>query len=253
MFSLENCYRIDKRAAVIGRDRRDERTAAMTDRAGGGTEVMGTADHRRAQMMSAALQVISERGYADTRIADVAERAGISPALVIYYFKTKDQLLTEAIRQYEDSWYAVGQRRMAQLPTAAARIEEIVAMSCLPEADPEPGSSWQLWLDFWAQAARNPEVASVRRKSDERWREEIAALVLAGQDAGEFRDVDPAGFAICLTALLDGLTVQIALEDPVVDPVGAFELSMQFVADRLGLDWKPGRGRLSGAAQPGGS
>jgi len=215
----------------------------MTDRAGDGAEATGTADQRRAQMMAAALEVISERGYADTRIADVAERAGISPALVIYYFKTKDQLLTEAIRYYEDSWYAVGQARMARLPTAAARLEEIVAMNCLPEADPEPGSSWQLWLDFWAQAARNTEVGNVRRKSDERWRGEISSLVIAGQEAGEFLDVDPAGFAICLSALLDGLTIQIALEDPVVDPVGAFELSMQLVSDRLGFKWQPGRGR----------
>jgi AcrR family transcriptional regulator len=215
----------------------------MTDRAGEGADATGTADQRRAQMMAAALEVISERGYADTRIADVAERAGISPALVIYYFKTKDLLLTEAIRHYEDSWYAVGQVRMARLPTATARIEEIVAMNLLPEADPEPASSWQLWLDFWAQAARNTEVANVRRKSDERWRDEISSLVLAGQETGEFREVDPGGFAICLSALLDGLTVQIALEDPVVDPVGAFELSMQFVADRLGFAWRPGRGR----------
>jgi AcrR family transcriptional regulator len=215
----------------------------MTDRSGDGAEATGTAEHRRAQMLTAALEVISERGYADTRIADVAERAGVSPALVIYYFKTKDQLLTEAIRRYEDAWYEVGQRRMAELPTAAARIEEIVAMSCLPEADPEPGSSWQLWLDFWAQAARNDEVATVRRKSDERWRDEIAGLVLSGQAAGEFREVDARGFAVTLTALLDGLTVQIALEDPVVDPAGAFELSMHFVADRLGFDWTPGRGR----------
>jgi AcrR family transcriptional regulator len=215
----------------------------MTDRSGDGAEATGTAEQRRAQMLTAALEVISERGYADTRIADVAERAGVSPALVIYYFKTKDQLLTEAIRRYEDAWYEVGQRRMAELPTAAARIEEIVAMSCLPEADPEPGSSWQLWLDFWAQAARNDEVATVRRKSDERWRDEIAGLVLTGQAAGEFREVDARGFAVTLTALLDGLTVQIALEDPVVDPAGAFELSMHFVADRLGFDWTPGRGR----------
>jgi AcrR family transcriptional regulator len=215
----------------------------MTDRVGDGAEMSVTADQRRAQMMSAALQVISERGYADTRIADVAERAGTSPALVIYYFKTKDQLLTEAIRQYEDTWYAVGQRRMASLPTASARIEEIVAMNTLPEADPEPGSSWQLWLDFWAQAARNGDVATVRRKSDERWRAEIAQLVLAGQEAGEFADVDPVRFAVCLSALLDGLTIQIALEDPGVDPVGAYELSMQFVAGRLGFAWTPGRGR----------
>ena len=139
----------------------------MTVRAADGTEVPGTADQRREQMLHAALEVISARGYADTRIADVADRAGVSPALVIYYFKTKDQLLTEAIRHYEDTWYAVGQSRMAGLPSAAARLEEFVAMSCLSEADPEPDSSWQLWLDFWAQAARNEEVASVRQKSDE--------------------------------------------------------------------------------------
>jgi len=72
----------------------------------------GIADQRRGQMLRAALDVITERGFADTRIADIAERIGISPALVIYYFKTKDQLLTEAIRHYEDTWYTEGKRRL---------------------------------------------------------------------------------------------------------------------------------------------
>jgi AcrR family transcriptional regulator len=215
----------------------------MTVRAADGTEVPGTADQRREQMLHAALEVISARGYADTRIADVAERAGVSPALVIYYFKTKDQLLTEAIRHYEDTWYTVGQSRMAGLVTAAARLEEFVAMSCLTEADPEPDSSWALWLDFWAQAARNAEVAGVRQKSDERWRDVITALVHEGQEAGEFRQIDARTFAIYLSTLLDGLTIQIALNDPVVDSVNAFELSMRFVADQLGFAWSPGRGR----------
>jgi AcrR family transcriptional regulator len=215
----------------------------MTDQAIRPGEGPGTADARREQMLRAALTVITERGYPDTRIADVAERSGISPALVIYYFKTRDHLLTEAIRYAEDGWYAYSQRRMSQLPTAAARLEELVAMSCLPEADPEPQSSWLLWLDFWAQAARNAEVASLRQKSDERWRETISAQVLDGQEAGEFSAVDPAAFAISLSALLDGLAVQIALNDPVVDPVTAFELSMQFVATTLRFDWVPGQGR----------
>jgi AcrR family transcriptional regulator len=215
----------------------------MTVRAADSTEVLGTADQRREQMLHAALEVISARGYADTRIADVAERAGVSPALVIYYFKTKDQLLTEAIRYYEDNWYAVGQSRMAGLTTAAQRLEEFVAMNLLSDADPQPGSSWQLWLDFWAQAARNAEVAGVRQKSDERWRDIISSLVLAGQEAGEFREIDAASFAVYLSTLLDGLTIQIALNDPVVDSVRAFELSMRFVADQLGFNWMPGRGR----------
>ncbi|SRR5258708_38285626 len=200
----------------------------------------GIADQRRGQMLHAALDVITERGFADTRIADIAERIGISPALVIYYFKTKDQLLTEAIRHYEDTWYAAGKRRMDKLATAAERLEEFVAMNLLPDRDPELEASWQLWLDFWAQAARNADVALVRRKYDERWREVIVSLVRAGQEAGEFADIDPHAFSIFVSALLDGLAIQIALHDPVVDPISAYELCMHYVADRLGFHWTPG-------------
>jgi len=211
----------------------------MTEQAESAPARPGIADQRRGQMLHAALDVISERGFADTRIADIAERIGISPALVIYYFKTKDQLLTEAIRHYEDTWYAEGQRRMAALPTAARRLEEFVAMNLLPDPDPDLESNWQLWLDFWAQAARNADVAVVRRKSDERWREVIVSLVRAGQEAGEFADVDAHPFSIFVSALLDGLTIQIALDDPVVDPVSAYELCMRYVADHLGFPWTP--------------
>ena len=199
----------------------------------------GTADQRREQLLQAALEVMAERGYPETRIADVAERAGTSPALVIYYFKTKDQLLTEAIRYSEDNWYAAGTSRMAAIPTAAGQLEELVAMSCLPEADAEPPTSWALWLDLWAQSVRHPEVAGVRQKFDERWRETISSLVLAGQEAGEFGPVDPADFAISLSALLDGFAVQIALADTVVSPHRGFELSMRFAAKELGFDWAP--------------
>jgi AcrR family transcriptional regulator len=199
----------------------------------------GTADQRREQMLRAALDVIAERGYAESRIADVAERAGTSPALVIYYFKTKDQLLTEAIRFSEDNWYEAGLRRMTEIPTAAGRLEEIVAMSCLPEADAEPPSSWSLWLDLWAQAVRHPEVAGVRQKFDERWRQLICSLVTEGQATGEFGPVDPVDFAVLLSALLDGLAVQIALADPAVDASRAFELSMRFAAGQLGFTWTP--------------
>jgi AcrR family transcriptional regulator len=207
--------------------------------AGGGD---GMADQRREQMLQAALEVIVERGYPDTRITDVAERAGASPALVIYYFKTRDHLLTEALRYSEDRWYAAGNRRMAQIGTTAGRLEEFVAMTCLPEEDSAAKDSWLLWLDLWAQSARNTGVAAVRQKFDERWRETIRSLVQAGQEAGEFAAVDADDFAVTLSALLDGFAVLIALNDPQVAPARAFELTMRFAAERLGFGWHGRRG-----------
>src|SRR5262245_4381534 len=94
---------------------------------------VGMADQRREQMLRAAIEVIMERGYAESRIADVAERAGTSPALVIYYFKTKDQLLTEAIRFSEDTFYEESAGRMEQLPTAGAKLQGVGGRGSLPE------------------------------------------------------------------------------------------------------------------------
>ncbi len=88
----------------------------------------------------------------------------------------------------------------------------------------------------------------MRQKFDERWRETIIALVLAGQEAGEFGPVNAEDFAVTLSALLDGLAIQIALEDPSVDPGRAFELSMRFAASQLGFEWAGRAPRAARAA-----
>jgi len=118
------------------------------------------ADVRRDQMLVAASHLIAERGFADTRIADVAERVGASPALVIYYFGTKDSLLTEALRWSERSFYAAVEEMLQETPALRDRIENLVT-ACLPVADEIP-DDWGLWFDLWAQAFRHPEVKKDR-------------------------------------------------------------------------------------------
>jgi AcrR family transcriptional regulator len=207
-------------------------------------------ESRRAQMLAAALDVIVERGFPEARIADVADRAGVSPALVIYYFKTKDRLLAEAMRHSEDVWYAEMQRRTEVIPTAAGRLQEVVAMTCLPNGDPRFEESWALWLDLWAQALRDPDVRMVREEFDEHFRETIRQIVRDGVAQGEFREVDPDDFAVGYTAMLDGLAIQIALKDPVVDPQRSFDLAMRVAADELAFEWRPaGRHRAGGAGR----
>lgn len=204
---------------------------------------------RRGQMLAAALEVIAERGFPETRISDVAERAGVSSALVIYYFKTKDNLLAEAMRHSEDAWYAEMARRMARIPSAAGRLEEVVAMTCLPGSDAPLEESWALWLDLWAQALRDPAVGAVRQEFDEHFRGTIREIIRSGIEAGEFVEVDADDFAVGYSALLDGLAIQIALEDPVVGPRRAFDLAMRVAADQLGFTRPTRRRRRAGAAR----
>jgi AcrR family transcriptional regulator len=196
----------------------------------------GEQDARRRQILRAALDVIAERGYADTRIADVAERVDVSPALVMYYYKTKDHLLAAATRYAEDLWYEEGTNRLKAIDSAAGRLEELVRLTCLPQTGPGLADSWDVWLDLWSQALRKPEISAVRREFDEHWRETIRQVVRDGQDAGEFAPVDTDRFAETFSALLDGFAVQIALDDPIMGAERCFDLAMEYATTSLGLD-----------------
>jgi hypothetical protein len=68
-------------------------------------------------------------------------------------------------------------------------------------------------------------------------------------EAGEIASVDAEEFAVTFSCLLDGLSIQVALRDPVVDPDRALRVAMSFAASELGFEWKPRRGAAGGAAR----
>jgi AcrR family transcriptional regulator len=170
-------------------------------------------------------------------VADVAEAAKVSPALVIYYFGTLHRLLTEALRYSEDFFYGIIAERLAKADGAAARLEVAVRFSCEPQVSEGMPGAWVLWLDLWAQSMRHPELASFREQLDAQWRSLIADLVREGQRAGVFGPTDPEAFALTLCALLDGLALQVALADPVVTGQRAARLAMDVCRMALGPAW----------------
>ncbi len=207
-------------------------------------------DDRREQMLRAAIDVIAERGFPETRISDIGRRVGASSALVIYYFGTKDRLLTDALRYSEDLFYAEAARRLDAIDGARDKIEALVQMSCSSGGTDGLPGSWLLWPDLWAQAVRHPEVSKDREELDQRWREKVAEIVRAGVASGEFAAVDVDDFTLVLTGLLDGLAVQVALGDPTVSPDRATEVTMRLVARELGFDWAPARATPGSTSRP---
>jgi AcrR family transcriptional regulator len=191
---------------------------------------------RRRQILEAAAQVISERGLCDTRIVDVAERAGASPALVIYYFGTKDRVLAEALTYADESFFADAANKLSTLPSARDQLVELVASSC-PLGSPGAVDSWVLWLELWARARRDEEVGRDRQRLDHQWRRILADTIRQGQKAGEFGEIDVDRFAIRLAALIDGLAIVVVLGDPEVSAERMFDLCMETCASALGFEW----------------
>ena len=194
-------------------------------------------DARRRQILKAAVQVIAEKGLCDTGIKDVADQAGTSPALVIYYFGKKDVLLAEALSFADERFYAQTAGAVAALASARDRLVELVRCSCSVGEAEDDFDEWVLWLDLWARAPRDPDVARDRAAMDRRWRTTIGEIVREGQAAGEFSRIDPDAFALRLGALIDGLAIQVVLEDPEVSRERMFDLCIDTCARELGFTW----------------
>jgi AcrR family transcriptional regulator len=190
---------------------------------------------RRIEMLRAAAELICERGFGDTRIADVAKRAGVSSALVIYYFGTRDRLLVDALRFSEESFYEAAEKMLAVTPSLRERLSLLIRWTCVPEADDEIPGAWGLWFDLWAQAFRHSEIKAGRVELDARWRTMIVDAVRSAEEDEVDAAVDVRMFALEFAALLDGLSIQVALEDPEIDSEIAYDIAMRFAARELNL------------------
>ena len=191
---------------------------------------------RRRGMLQAAAELIAERGFGETRIADVAKRAGTSSGLVIYYFGTRDRLLVDALRYSEETYYDAAAKVLGEEQDFRKRLAMLVEWSCVPELPGEVLGSWGLWLDLWSTALRHPEVREARVELDARWRDLLERIVREGQESGAVgADIDARQFALTFTVLLDGLSTQVALGDSEVTSDVAYDIGLDYAEQRLGL------------------
>lgn len=163
-------------------------------------------DHvRKAQIIAAAATVLSERGYANTRVVDIAKVAGTSPAAILYWFEGKDGLLAEALRLREQEFHDRYTVKADAADTSAARLRVLVE-AMVRHYD------WPLWMELCVLALRDKNAAAERDRMDRRWRAALRAVIREGQATGEFSagDADEAMFV--LAALLDGLAPLLAMK-----------------------------------------
>ena len=162
-------------------------------------------DHvRKVQIVSAAASVLSERGYANTRVVDIARAAGTSPAAVLYWFDGKDGLLAEALVLREQEFHDRYATPLADASSASERLRLLIA-AMLDDYD------WGLWMELCVLALRDERAAAERDRMDRRWRAALRAVIADGQRSGEFDGEDADETMFVLAALLDGLAPLLAV------------------------------------------
>ena len=161
---------------------------------------------RKQKILEATLEVVAELGLSETRITDIAERAGMSSGHVLYYYPSKEAIFLAALEARQKEALA---RLPEQLPpglTALGTLRKVLADG----APAGPGDAqWALWLAAWERSARAPEVREVVSLLGARWFEYLERMLIEAQKQGELGAFDTRLAAERLLALHDGLSVSV--------------------------------------------
>lgn len=198
------------------------------------TRVRLSVAERREELLRAAMEQIEARGVAAVRIADVAAALGVSKALVLYHFCTKEKLVAEAFRYAAEDDLAHLRKLLSRRTTALRRLRTAIRWY----APTGQAKGWRLWIEGWAVSLRDPALREVTRDLDTQWKAALTELIEAGTAAGEFHCPDPPTTALRLTAFLDGLAVQMTTHDG-ISRTRAQEWTDEALSRELNLDREP--------------
>jgi AcrR family transcriptional regulator len=163
---------------------------------------------REELIVAAAGRAIAERGLAQVRVADIAALAGISPGHVTYYFPSKTELLMRAITAGEEALAARVRAELGGIADPWRRLDRLIELSASAGVR-DPG--WVLWFQVWLESALHEEVARCHDELDARWRAMLLEVLRHGVSQGAFAVADPEAAAMLISAMIDGLSIQVTL------------------------------------------
>lgn len=198
-----------------------------------GMTIRGTyvrAPDRRAQdLIDACARALAQHGAGGVSVRSICADAGVSPGLLRHYFDGIDDLVAAT---YAHVGAAVAEA--LDVAVAAAGAEPRARLAAYVNASFRPPIATQdlltTWLAFWSLVKSEPAIATLHRDIYAGYRVVLEALLL---DAG-MAAADVGQAAIAITALVDGLWLELSLEAGVF---GAEEAAA--IASRWLTVWLP--------------
>lgn len=191
---------------------------------------------REEKVLRAAAQAIADLGYGNVRVSDIAERAKMTPGHVTYYFPSKNELLLLAIRRSEEKLVEDSRAKLAAISDPFERLRQLITLSAASGPQDE---GWVLWLQVWANGMLDDAVSEEHHLLDLRWFEVLVEVIQYGRDEGAFPVDDTDDAAEMISALIDGLSIQLTVGSDRIDRDRLVRLCERGAARILGVTSQP--------------
>jgi AcrR family transcriptional regulator len=189
---------------------------------------------RREQLTKASRHVLLERGAVGTRVKDIAERAGIAPSSVLYYYPRIDELMMEVSREAIDRYAERRSQQVRKLDDPIRQLRLAIHLGVPTGPDDEES---RLLYELDAFTSSSPAFAMMSSSFFERQALLYQYVLESGAARGSFELTLPAEtVARGLVALEDGLGLQVVIQHPGIDSTEAERILLRYASIATGVE-----------------
>jgi TetR/AcrR family transcriptional repressor of bet genes len=183
---------------------------------------------RREALVEATLGCLKKYGHDGLSVRRISTAAGVSIGLINHHFPNKSGLIAETYEilalSLQDSLSASAQNHKA---APRKRLSDFFRASFAPKLlDPQ---LFNVWVVFWSMVAHSPEIRTVHDRTYGKYRSILETLLGELAKSGAAPQLKLRAAAIALTALLDGLWVELSLSSQTFKPSEAIAICEDWV------------------------
>ena len=180
---------------------------------------------RRAQIVACAIEVIAEKGYANSSLSQIAERAGTSKGVILYHFAGKDELIEKVVAEVFTVATAQLLPKLQSESTACGQLRAYIEarVGFLTTHLAHMRALMDIWLSY-----RAPDGGMRLAGAGEPTLDGIEQLLARGQRDGEFRKFPTRPMAVAIGQAIDGALLQLVAHPDMDLDAFAAELVMIF-------------------------
>jgi len=173
-------------------------------------------DERKGQIINAAEDVFTKKGFNEARMDDIAEETGLSKGTLYLYFKSKDDLIIAILDR-------MFRREFKQLENLTQDdLSAIEAIWKITDLFTKDILSWlrliPIVYQFLALAFRNKYVQKALKKYINNYLDMLTPIIQRGIDSGEFRKVDAREVAVAMSAMIEGTLLLWVYDKSIIEP-----------------------------------
>lgn len=199
------------------------------------TFVRDDPDARRAALIGAVLDLMSDGGPQAVTVRAIAERAGVTQGMIRHYFQSKEDLVNTAYQSHMATQMEATETSMPAAGLATERLRHVIAASLTPPV--ADARTLSIWAGFIHMIRRDKAMRKTHEASYLAFRDALQILI-ADVRAEAGRPVDAVAarrLAIASNAVLDGLWLEGGALPDAFAPDEVVEIGLASVGAILGV------------------